>query len=156
MNIMPFSWSLLLDAFSIVGFVTGTISFFVMLVKWRRERPILKVTVTDSYFAFFDTDEHGTTLESVIYVDLVVDNVGERDTTIKDVKVSKMDPSGLVDGISYVIFGDQFNLSAHSSREMKVEIHQIGVELAMRTLRVDLEVIHTHGKIKVETQAVKR
>lgn len=142
---MSLEWPSILNWLKTIGSFTGLVSFMILVYRWRRERPILKFHVKDCCHVFYDSDDYGTERASHMYVDLVIDNIGEKNTTIKDIAVKKIIPSRLFSDIKFN-YEDHKDLFAHNSIRLNLEIKFPKIELTMKTIEIEFNVIHTHGK----------
>ena len=152
---LTINWDIFRDIIFILGFVISLLTLIILVHAWRGERPILKFNVIDCFHVFYEESPYSDPTASYIYVNMIVDNIGEKNTTIKDIIIRKTIPSGLINDIRYDFLRPQ-TILAHDSQKLNLEFTLPKIELAMIKLIIEFDVIHTHGKKRVKANSRKR
>lgn len=144
---MESNWPILISIFDWVlkiGSLSGLISAIFLIIKYRKERPILKVS--------FNLYHYASTLDYIIYLiniggNITIDNVGEKDTTIKYIEVEVIHDEDIH---SDTITFESFNMSSNSSIDHDINAH-FDATKEYEKLNILFTIHHTHGKKSFKT-----
>ena len=145
---LPF-FSSLFDWILKLGSLSGLISVIFIIIKYRKEKPILKVSPNLFHYI--------TTLDNISYLIIIngritIDNVGEKDTTIKNIEIEvKFDKDMHSDTITF----DSFNISSNSSMDHDVNTN-FWAKKEYEKLNILFTIHHTHGKKSFKTTSILR
>ena len=140
------------------GFVLSLISSYVLIRRYRREKPIIKIKVN---FCAHEIKEFGIEPNTSLTLFLTVDNLGERGTAIKDIEIKKPEleysisvtknKSGFSARTSKTLvdLGFPYYLSPHNSIPLRLK-YTIWEKLEEEKINFEFNLVHTHNKHKFE------
>ena len=139
---MASDWSLLLNGLRDLGVVIAFISGFILLYNFTRQRPVLKYTFDCSH-KYTEKFNH-----SIVNLNLRIDNVGERGTTMRDFYFNKIYPEKYMKNL-HTLKGARLpiqHIAPHNSSREHVDVQFDNVLMKEKEIEVEIELIHTHGK----------
>jgi len=127
-----------------VGPFAGWLSLVIILIRLVLDRPNLKFHEGNCYHLF------GETGDSTIHINLAVDNVGKRGTTIRDITLIKTMPEDYSPRITKELYGfETQHVPPHSSIKIHHKIFLKDFLLRDEKIKVDLEIAHTNSKVRM-------
>jgi len=130
-----------------VGSLFGLIGGIILIVRFFKERPILKIEFLSSH------DVSEDEVNTVFQIDLDIDNIGDKPTTIKEIYFRIPDKN---EKDSWFIseFEDfkMFHLSPRSSKVFSELIIMYGY--FEEDIEIELTVEHTHGLVDKKTESI--
>jgi hypothetical protein len=148
---MELNFSDFINIFRDIGILIGVISGVILFVKFYRERPILNYYLT----AFHECKEEFH--HSLLNIDLSIDNVGDRGTTVRDFYLSKVTPVEYNPDPSFVT-GNRYeiqHISPHNSMRYSVAIRYEKL-IKEKEIEIEVKIIHTHGEKVLTTKSYLR
>jgi len=122
-----------------IGSLCGIIGFIILIFRFFKERPILKIRLVSSHKK--DIDEENT----FFMIDLDIDNIGDKPTTVKQVYVIITYYEAGERSYTIIPFKDfeVFHLSPRSSEVLREEAHLN--KTINENILIEAHVGHTHG-----------
>jgi hypothetical protein len=149
---MTFDWVNFQNDITTIGSILGVVSFIILAMRFLRERPILHCELGESEHYQKDTDGNGA-----LSISLNIDNVGERGTSIREVKLLKTRPT------DYSSFHNEWkapisviHISPNSSIKSSFYIKIQKRVIEEKEIDFDILLIHTHGKVKLTGHSFSR
>ena len=129
-----------------VGSLFGLIGGLILILKYFKERPILKINFISSHD--IDTDEEN----SIFQISLDIDNIGDKPTTIKEIYLMIADKKEK-DSWYFAEFEDfkMFHLNPRSSIQFLEEVNM--GELFKESIEIAVHIDHTHGNEVEKTES---
>lgn len=146
-KLMSFDWVGFQSYLTTIGSVLGLFSFVILIYRLSRERPILKFYVDRCYHIY--AEEYGN---SSIHTHISIDNVGDRSSSVKEVKLIKMTPEEYMEKID-TRFDDVRNpihVPPRSSVKFNWLINFPEFLLKVDEVKLEFDIIHTHNKIRMD------
>ena len=130
-----------------VGSLCGFIGLIILIVRFFKERPILKI----EFLSVHDVSEDGE--NTVFQISLDIDNVGDKPTTIKEIYFRIPDEK---DEDSWFISEfEDFKISHLSPRSsMKFSEEIIMYEIFEEDIEIEINIDHTHGLVDKKTESM--
>jgi len=146
-KLMSFDWAGFQSYLTTIGSVLGLFSFVILIYRLSHERPILKFYVERCYHVY--TEEYGN---SSIHTHISIDNIGDRSSSVKEVKLIKMTPEEYMEKID-TRFDDVRNpihVPPRSSIKFNWLINFPNFLLKDDEVKLEFDIIHTHNKKRME------
>ena len=149
---MAFDWTGFQNFITAFGSVLGIVSFIFVVDRWRKERPILKFRLSQK---FYWKDKMGTHLFLKVYVD----NLGERGTTINDLRIVSVDHEYL-NGFIQTYYSDkrdwdiylepyEEDIPPHTTSHIESNIFLEDTEEIEGEINGELKIVWTHDEITI-------
>jgi len=132
-----------------IGSLCGFIGLIILIFRFLKERPILKI----KFLAAHDVDEDEDGENTIFHIDLDVDNIGDKSTTIKEIYF--MIPNKKEEGSWFISEFDDFKMSHLSPRSsIKFSEEIIMIESFEEDIEIEVNIDHTHGHVEVKTESI--
>lgn len=149
---MTFDWVSLQNDLTTIGSILGVVSFIILIIRFWRERPILRCELGESEHYQKDIDGNGA-----LSITLNIDNIGERGTSIREVKLLETRPT------DYSSFHNEWraplsviHISPNSSIKTSFYIKIQKRVIEEDEIDFDILLIHTHGEVKLTGHSISR
>ena len=103
---------------TIIGSILGIFSFIIVIYRLIREKPILNFRIGRHEHRYF---EGGDVFS--IYIEMFIDNVGERGTTINKIELINSIPRNYYELLKKSSSVFEINIPPHSTRSIKYDKH---------------------------------
>jgi len=143
-------WSIFFRWFRDVGSVLGFFGGIILIIQYIRATPILKYDL-QCYTELFE-DENA----SNILIELRVDNIGDRATSIRDLYLREVIPIEYYPEHYTAELLKVRHISPHSSDRIDIKLHYKNKLILGEEIQFIFKVVHTHGSkiLKANTKPI--